>query len=935
MISSARPLCLTLAFLSVLAGSASAEGIEPRLRIRFDANWKFRRNVDEAPRNAPGPFAWQWKRAETKSIDISSLPSDLASGEWRETKDARNVMRGDLRFAWFRTDLGQGPLGDRQLHFDSIDDNAVVFLNGVKVGGHTGYGDEFDVPLAAHWRTDGPNALVVLVENTGGEGGLSGGISLQSPAGPATTPEEAKPGFADRDWRTVHVPHDYVVEGTFRQGEDVGHGSLPKPTAWYRKTFTPPASYQGKSVWIDFDGVYRNSAIYLNGVKLGPNQASGYIGFRYDIGAKLKYGQPNVLAVHVDPRRDEGWWYEGGGIYRHVWLNVSDPVHLKPWHTYVRTNIAGPMGKDNPQTSADLGATVVNDSDRSQNVTVVSRILDASGKLVATATASRTIPAHGESDVTQTTPWWSAKLWSLERPYLYRLVNTIKLGDKVVDAESTSFGVRSFRFDPNLGFFLNGKPVKLKGTCNHQDHAGVGIAMPDGLLEWRIRKLKEMGSNAYRCSHNPPAEELIEACDRLGMLVMDETRHLGNTALAKSPPGTKPDDLTELESLVRRDRNHPSVIMWSLFNEEPLQATDEGAQIFLKEKTLVDRLDPTRPCTGASNFGYGAGIQLVTDLYGFNYNIGAYDEAHRKFPYQALFGSETASTVGTRGIYTNDAVRGYVSAYDLNHPSWAETAEHAWRPIAERPWMAGAFVWTGFDYKGEPTPYEWPCVNSHFGILDICGFPKDNFYYYKAWWGDAPVVHVLPHWNWPGQEGKPIAVWVQSNADEVELFLNGKSLGRKSMPRYGHLEWEVAYAPGEVKAVGYRAGKTIATDTVATTGAPAAIRLKTTRARLLADDEDISPVEVEIVDAKGRVVPTASNEVEFEVTGMGEVVGVGNGDPSDHDPDKAAKRKAFNGLCMALVGAKGQPGKIVLTAKAAGLKSATLTLTTLSAEKGQ
>lgn len=374
--------------------------------------------------------------------------------------------------------------------------------------------------------------------------------------------------------------------------------------------------------------------------------------------------------------------------------------------------------------------------------------------------------------------------------------------------------------------------------------------------------------------------------------------------------------------MVARDRNHPCVMAWSLYNEEPLQASSEGTAIFKAMRDEVNELDGTRLCTGAQNFGYVGGMLDVTDLFGFNYNIREYDGVHKAHPNLPLFGSETASALSTRGIYANDPVRGYVSAFDVNAPGWGATAEAAWRPLAERSWMAGGFVWTGFDYKGEPTPYAWPCINSHFGIMDICGFPKDTYWYYKSWWGDAPVVHLLPHWNW---EGGTIKVWAHSNADRVELLLNGRSLGSKDVPKWGHVEFDVPYAPGTLEAKGYRGSSVVASDRVETTGAPAAIRLTTDRTKLLADAEDLSVVKVEIVDAQGRVVPTAGNEVQFMIDGAGEIGGVGNGDPSDHDPDKADHRKAFNGLCMALVKSNGKSGPVILRATSPGLKGARLT----------
>lgn len=915
------PLALLLFPALCAAGTPS-----PRIRQRFDDGWRFLRGPESAPVSALGPFRWQWRTANVRSLAAAQWTPDVDAGDWRDTRLGRTILSDRQRFAWFRTDLGSN-LADRtkHLHFASVDDNAKVWLNGVLVAEHNGYGEPFDVAVAPAWNPTGPNRLVVLVENTGGPGGIDGGVTLESPLPPEDVPAEARPTFPDRAWRTVHLPHDYVVEGLFRKGEDVSHGSLPRPTAWYRKTFVVPKSYQGRRVWIDFDGVYRNSTVYLNGRKLG-KESSGYIGFRYDLTDRLRYGQRNVLAVHVDPTKNEGWWYEGGGIYRHVWLNVSDPVHIDPDDVFVRSEVDEPLS---PASEARLYITlpVHNDSGKSVTAVVRSRVVAPSGKTAAElwfqariAPGGTYFPHYAPNNIGK------PSLWSIEHPNLYRLETTVKRDGQVVDRLSTTFGVRTIRFDKDRGFFLNGRPVKLKGTCNHQDHAGVGVAIPDGLFDWRVRRLKEMGSNAYRCSHNPPARELLDACDRLGMLVLDETRHLGDATGPKSPSGTTANDLSELKRMVRRDRNHPSVFAWSLYNEEPLQGTEEGARIYEKMVTAVRALDPTRPCTGATNWGYDKGIVNVAELFGINYNIGVYDDVHRRHPDQPLFGSETASTVSTRGIYANDPVKGYVSAYDLNHPGWAETAENAWRPIAERPWMAGGFVWTGFDYKGEPTPYGWPCINSHFGILDICGFPKDNFYYYKAWWGVQPVVHILPHWNWRGQEGKTIKVWAHSNADAVELLVNGESLGVKAMPRYGHLEWDVPYHPGTLVARGYRNGRVIASDRVETTDAPAAIRLKTTRPALLADNEDVSPVEVEIVDSKGRVVPTADNLVRFTVSGPAHIAGVGNGDPSSHEPDKASQRHAFNGFCMAIVQTEDKPGRITLTATAPGLKPATIKL---------
>lgn len=910
------PVAISLVACLAMTGAAS-----PRIRQRFDEGWKFLR---EAGSDLPGvPVRdWAWKSAPTATLATRALPAGLDEGPWQAAKIGQDVFSGRAGFAWFKAKLPAKADPGTVLHFESIDDDAVVFLNGRFLAAHEGWNDPFDIAIGPN-MAPGENVLVVLVRNGDGPGGITGPVWVGVPQ-PERGPKEADPAFDDSTWRTIHVPHDYVVEGTFDRTADTSHGSLPTPTAWYRKTFDLPADWSDRKVWIDFDGVYRNSTVYLNGHRLGAHP-SGYIGFREELNSFANFGGKNVLAIHVDPRRGEGWWYEGGGIYRHVWLNAANAAHIDQDSLFLRTELPEP--KDGVALEATILAdftVVVPAAVGSAKVSI--KIIDPDGRLVAEATVSGQ-QRTGEQRFAPRIKIALPRLWSLEHPNLYTGEVSVAVDGKEVDRIASRFGIRTIRFDPDHGFFLNGLPVKLKGTCNHQDHAGVGIALPDGLLEWRIRKLLAMGSNAYRCSHNPPAAELLDACDRLGMLVMDETRHLGDTSLAKSPRGTKADDLSELKAMIRRDRNHPSVIMWSLFNEEPLQGSKEGLAIFEAMKKATHELDPTRPTTGAMNWGWaGEGITNGTELQGVNYSIDQYQRLHREYPKLPIFGSETASTVGTRGEYANDPVKGYVSAYDLNKPDWGATAEAGWKPIGSSEWNFGGFVWTGFDYKGEPTPYGWPCINSHFGIMDICGFPKDNFFYYQAWWGAKPIVHILPHWNWPGKEGKLVDVWVHSNAAEVELMLDNKSLGRKTMERFGHLEWKVPYAAGELEAVGYRDGKIVARDRVSTTGEPAAIQLRTDRARILADGEDLAVVEVRIVDSRGRVVPHASNLVVFKVDGPAVVAGVGNGDPSSHEPDKSNARSAFHGLAMALVGRTYGKGKTTLTASAHGLKSASLTI---------
>ena len=496
----------------------------------------------------------------------------------------------------------------------------------------------------------------------------------------------------------------------------------------------------------------------------------------------------------------------------------------------------------------------------------------------------------------------------------------LKRGADEVDRVVTPFGIRTIRFDADKGFFLNGKPVKIYGTCNHQDFAGIGIALPDRVLAYKIEKLKEMGANAYRCSHHPFAPELMDECDRQGMLVMDENRRLGDSQ----------EVLSQVESMILRDRNHPSVILWSLCNEERLQGTPEGEKMGKAMKDVINRLDPTRPVTAAMNGGYGGGLSQVVDVQGFNYHWSDYDDYHRDHPTQPMFGSESASVVTTRGIYQQDDQRGYVSAYTTG-------AEQNWRPVAERPFMAGAFIWTGFDYRGEPSPFGWPCINSHFGVMDTCGFPKDDYYYYHAWWGTKPVLHLVPNWNWaypnPGKahEGREITVRAYSNCDRVELFLNGESLGAQDMPPNSHLDWKAHWAPGVLSAKGFKKGKEVVSDRVETAGLPDAIRLTPDRRTIQADGQDCSMIKVEIVDAHGRNVPVADNTVEFNITSNGRIIGVGNGDPSSHEPDKATHRRAFNGLCMAIVQSTRDTGPIIVTATSPTLETATTIIETKAA----
>ncbi len=730
--------------------------------------------------------------------------------------------------------------------------------------------------------------------------------------------------FDDSAWKPVDLPHDWAIDLPFSDSRDLNeHGAKPlgrtypeTSIGWYRRTFDIPSSDAGRRIALQFDGVFRDAIVMLNGHYLGRN-LSGYAPFRFDVTDLLTYGGKNALVVRVDATEYEGWFYEGAGIYRHVWLEKTSPLHVAPDGVFVTTTTNA-----NGSATVTVRVDVVNEQDAAADVPLMCEIAGPDGKSAGHMIAPTVVRLKpwARQTYTQTVSVAAAKLWSPDTPHLYRAA--VQLGK--YDAADVTFGIRTLHWDSDKGFFLNGIRTELKGTCNHQDHAGVGAALPDALQDFRIRKLKEMGCNAYRTSHNPPTPELLDACDRLGMLVLDETRMMSSTD----------EGLSQLERMILRDRNHPSVFAWSIGNEEPEQGTERGAREAQTMKRRAHELDPTRLITEAMNGGWGKGLSAVVDIQGFNYRYDGIDAYHKQFPKQFTMGTEFGSTVSTRGVYENDVAKGYVSAYDRNYPPWASTAEGWWSYFDARPYLAGGFVWTGFDYRGEPTPYNWPCISSHFGILDMCGFPKDLFWYYKAWWGAESVLHLFPHWNWPGKEGQQVEVWAFTNCETVELFVNGVSAGWQKVDKNSHAAWKVPYRPGAIEVRGHhpqRAGLLV--DRRETTGAPAKIELKTDRAAITSNGEDVSVIAVEIQDADGRVVPTAMNDVTFSLSGAGRIIGVGNGDPSSHEADRATKRSAFNGLCMALVQSTKQPGAITINATSPGLTSASVTVTTSGAAR--
>jgi len=736
--------------------------------------------------------------------------------------------------------------------------------------------------------------------------------------------EFAKAKFDDSKWRTLNLPHDWAVELPFVRDEiQNSHGFKPlgrrypeTSVGWYRRAFDIPEGDKGRLISIDFDGAFRDVLIFVNGCFIGRND-NGYAPFSFDLTDFLAYGKKNYIVARVDASFGDGWFYEGAGIYRHVWLTKTDALHLGQWESYVRPELASNAA------TLSLGTIVKNQSVHAETAIVKWLIADQAGKTIASAESpAQAIPADGAVTFNATAKLMNPSLWSVDQPRLYSAIVTVEAGGKARDAERVTFGVRTAKFTADKGFFLNGKPIKIQGTCNHQDHAGVGAALPDSLQRFRLAVLREMGGNAVRTSHNMPTPEWVEACDRMGMMMMCETRQMSSN----------PEGMSQLEAMIKRYRNSPSIILWSVGNEEgQLQGpmAEQGARIAGDMVRLCHALDPTRVVSAAVNGNNKQGVSDAFDIIGFNYNLKFPEDFHKEHPNRPIYGSETSSAIGTRGVYTTDRLRNTVNSYDGVVP-WGETAEDWWKFYGERDWAAGGFAWTGFDYRGEPTPYGWPSINSQFGIVDMCGFPKDNFFYYKAWWGKDPVVHVFPHWNWTGREGDEIPVWAYSNLDEVELFVNGKSLGSQKVPHLGHVQWKARYEPGTIEARGSKDGKVVLTEKRETTGPAASIRLTADRSEINADGEDVAVIKVEGLDKEGRLVPIADNHIGFKISGNGTLIGVGNGDPNCQESDKAPKRSLFNGLAQVIVQATKVAGEIQVEAHKDGWEGANLTPATIT-----
>jgi beta-galactosidase len=766
---------------------------------------------------------------------------------------------------------------------------------------------------------------------------------LKADASGAESPE-----FDDAAWRELRLPHDWAIEGPFDAKLNPHTGGLPiSGTAWYRKSFTVADALKGRVLSLEFDGVMSNARVWLNGKELG-GRPYGYIGFSVDLTPHLRFGgQKNVVAVRVAPEDRSSRWYPGAGIYRNVWLDITGPVHVARWGTYVTT----------PQVNGN-GAAVVVKTEANGGDAVRTTILDAAGKSVATTTSPVGVDAKLEVP--------HPHRWDIDDPYRYTVVTEVLVANRTVDRYTTPFGIRTIAFDKAKGFSLNGGTMKLHGVCLHHDLGALGAAMNRRAVERQLEILKRAGVNAIRTSHNPPAPELLDACDRMGFVVMDEAFDMWR--IPKVPNGYAKyfDEWSErdIRDMVRRDRNHPSIILWSIGNEVPEQGRADGWQVAKRLVDFVHAEDPTRPTTAAFDNWTGAiknKLAEQVDIPGFNYKPMHYQTILKDHPDWIIVGSETSSGVSSRGVY-HLPLENYpkhpslqITSYDVMAPSWAMPADVEFNYQDKLPNVLGEFVWTGFDYLGEPTPFfggrgasDWPARSSYFGMVDLAGFPKDRYYLYQSVWTKAPMVHVLPHWNW--EAGQTIPVLAYSNADEVELFLNGKSLGRKkrfSEPveipvgvtvspdkkfstRY-RLRWDVPFAPGSLKAVAYTAGKQVAVDEVRTAGAAARIALVADRTTITADGDDLAFFTVRVEDKDGNLCPAASNLVQFTVTGAGTIRAVDNGNAATEEPFQADHRKAFNGLALLIVsGKRGEPGKISVTAKSEGLAPGKATVTFIS-----
>ena len=756
--------------------------------------------------------------------------------------------------------------------------------------------------------------------------------------------------FDDRNWREPDLPHDWSIEGTFDKKNPAGIGgaALPGGLGWYRKIFFVPATSKNKNTFIDFDGVYRKSEVWINGHSLGM-RPNGYISFRYNLTPWLNYGdKKNILTVKVDnSQQPNSRWYSGSGIYRNVWMVSTSKIFVDHWGTYITTPVI-----TNSAASINIRVKVNNTTTIDKPVVLRSTVYDASGARVARVLSEINLSANGITEEKQITDIPKPHLWSIANPYLYRVVTQVILNGKQVDNYVTTIGIRFFKFDEDNGFLLNGKKIKINGVCDHHDLGCLGAAVNKRALERKLEILKAMGCNAIRTSHNPPAPELLDLCDKMGFIVMDEAFDMWTQAktLYDYHLDFESWHKKDLEDQVLRDRNHASVFIWSIGNEiqEEWASDNSGNKIAKELGDIVRSLDKTRPVTCALNNhdrnSNGIFRSGALDLVGYNYDLEGFSIFPRNFPAGTFIGTETVSALETRGHYDmpSDSIRRWpekedssltdgnkdlsCSSYDNVSAPWGSTHEDTWKIIKKHDYLSGQFIWTGFDYLGEPTPYEWPAHSSYFGIIDLAGFPKDVYYMYQSEWTNKPVLHIFPHWNW--NKGQTIDVWAYYNkADEVELFLNEKSLGvRKKKGDDLHVMWRVAFEPGTLKAISRKNGKTVLTSEIKTSGDPAGIILTADRDIIRANETDLSFIKAVIVDAQGIPVPEANNLIQFHVSGPGAIVGTDNGNEASLESLKGTEHKAFNGLCLAVIQSTGKAGKLKVTASSEGLTTTSMTV---------
>ena len=939
-------------FSFLIFSSSSVVYSQPRKTELFTGSWKFNLGDVENGQNPSLddshwrlldlPHDWSiegYSQIETKEKDVPSF--SIVKGQWKfspgdslcwkdpesddsawqmvqlpSTWEEHSNYTQDNVYGWYRRNITvPADLKGKDIFINvgKIDDADETFFNGVKVGGMGSFPPDYTSAWDIFRYYKVPNEIIHYGrKNTIAVrvfDGIMGG------------------GIYDEGIKVIEGPFESTCPG------GSGAGYLNAGTGWYRKTFKLPEDVQGKRVFIEFDGVYMNSDVWINGVHLG-NRPYGYSSFQYELTDHLKFnGKENVLAVRVDVQQPCSRWYSGAGIYRNVRLTIKDPVHITHWGTYV----SSPEVSEN-EAMVRVETKVRNQSDSDQHVILKTIIVDAYGKESANGSSVQNVEADSLCIFEQFFKVQNPKLWSLENPTLYRVESRVLVNNRLSDIGDTRFGIRTFKFTGDKGFFLNGKHADIKGVCLHHDLGCLGAAVNKRAIERQLEIMKNMGCNAIRTSHNPPAPELLDLCDRMGFLVMDEAFDEWKMSKTVFGYGRFFDEWSErdLTDMIRRDRNHPGIILWSIGNEIPEQHAANAYEMSKRLANICHKEDPTRPVTSGCNSPEAAvksGFEKPLDVFGINYSMPFY----RTFKEKAkMVASETASAVSTRGEYNlvqdgnglkiEKELNNKCTSYDIATPSWGNTAESTLKKVKSASWVAGQFVWTGFDYIGEPTPFSWPSVISYFGIVDLCGFPKDRYYLYQSRWNDKPMVHILPHWNWQGFESRLIPVWCYSNCESVELFLNGKSLGEKKFNDTEdlHLEWKVPYSPGTLKAVAKNDSNTLCTDEVQTTGAPAKITLTPDRTEIRADAEDLLYVKVGIVDKEGRVCPNADNFVKFKLKGAGVIVGVDNGNPISHEYFKAGGRKAFHGLCLVVVQSKSERGEIHLSAESDGLQAADL-----------